>query len=167
MTAARQFRWEKQALIAAFVLLPGLLAGLPPPAFAGGITERIVVDRHTGLAIGGYDPVAFYTDGKPLPGSPDFELPYGGAVWRFTNLGNRAAFAERPDVYMPQFGGYDPVGVARGVAVAGRPDVWLISGGRLFLFYDSRRLETFAADPERIADVAARKWPSVLSTLSP
>ena len=53
----------------------------------------------------------------------------------------------RPDVYMPQFGGYDPVGVARGVAVAGNPDIWLISGGRLFLFYDRDRLETFAADP--------------------
>jgi hypothetical protein len=167
MTAARQFRKEKQGSVAVFVFLLGLLAGAPLAAFAGGITERIVVDRHTGLAIRGYDPVAFYTDGKPLPGSPDFELPYAGAVWRFTNLGNRAAFAERPDVYMPQFGGYDPIGVARGVAVAGRPDVWLISGGRLFLFYDSHRLETFAADPERIADVAERKWPSVLSTLSP
>jgi hypothetical protein len=167
MTAARQFPKEKRALIAVFLFLAGLLTGSPLGAFAGGITERIVVDPHTGLAIGGYDPVAFYTDGKPVPGSSEFELPYGGAVWRFTNFGNRAAFAQRPDVYMPQFGGYDPVGIARGVAVAGRPDVWLISGGRLFLFYDNRRLETFAADPERMADVAERKWPSVLSTLSP
>ena len=153
--------------MAAFVLIFCLLAGAPLVALAGGVTERIVVDRFTGLAIGGYDPVAFYTDGKPVPGSPDFELPYGGAVWRFTNFGNRAAFAERPDVYMPRFGGYDPVGVAHGVAVAGRPDIWLISDGRLFLFYDSHRLESFAADPERIADTAERRWPAVLSTLSP
>jgi len=153
--------------MAAFVLILCLLAGAPLVALAGGVTERIVVDRFTGLAIGGYDPVAFYTDGKPVPGSPDFELPYGGAVWRFTNFGNRAAFAERPDVYMPRFGGYDPVGVAHGVAVAGRPDIWLISDGRLFLFYDSHRLESFAADPERIADTAERRWPAVLSTLSP
>jgi len=61
-----------------------------------------LVDRHTGLALGGYDPVAFYTDGKPLPGSPEFELQYGGAVWRFSNVGNREAFAARPDVYMPR-----------------------------------------------------------------
>jgi hypothetical protein len=167
MTAARQFRKEKQALIAVFVLVLVCLAGVPLAGLAGGITERIVVDRHTGLAIDGYDPVAFYTDGKPMPGNPDFELPYGGAIWRFANVGNRAAFAERPDVYMPQFGGYDPVGIAHGVAVAGRPDVWLISGGRLFLFYDSHRLETFAADRERIAEAAVRKWPTVLSTLSP
>jgi hypothetical protein len=167
MTAARQFGKEKPAPIAVFALVLFLLAGAPLAALAGGITERIVVDRFTGLAIDGYDPVAFYTDGKPMPGSPDFELPYGGAVWRFTNFGNRAAFAARPDVYMPRFGGYDPVGVAHGVAVAGRPDIWLISGGRLFLFYDSHRLDSFAADPERIADTAERRWPAVLSTLSP
>ena len=71
------------------------------PASRAATTETLVVDRHTGLAIGGYDPVAFFTDGKPLPGSADFELQYGGAGWRFCNFGNRAAFAERPDVYMP------------------------------------------------------------------
>jgi YHS domain-containing protein len=167
MTAARRRRKEKRALIAVFALALAAFAGLVPHATAGAITETIVVDRHTGLAIGGYDPVAFYTDGKPLSGSPDFELHYGGAVWRFCNIGNRAAFAERPDVYMPRFGGYDPVGVARGVAVAGRPDVWLISGGQLFLFHSSQRLETFAANPEHISGVAERKWPAVLKTLSP
>jgi len=167
MTAARQQPKERRAPIAVFALILGLFAGSSLGVAAGGITERIVVDRHTGLAIDGYDPVAFYTDGKPVPGSADFELQYGGAVWRFCNFGNRAAFAERPDVYMPKFGGYDPVGVARGVAVAGRPDVWLIRGERLFLFCDSHRLETFAADPERYTSVAERKWPAVLQTLSP
>lgn len=167
MTAARQQRKETRAPIAVFAFILTLLGGHVPGAAAGGITERIVVDRHTGLAIGGYDPVAFYTDSEPRPGSPDFELHYGGAVWRFCNFGNRAAFAERPDVYMPQFGGYDPVGVARGVAVAGKPDLWLISEGRLFLFYDSHRLDTFTADSERITGAAERKWPTVLQTLSP
>jgi hypothetical protein len=96
MTAARQQRKERRARIAVFAIIVSLFAGLPLGAAAGGITERIVVDRHTGLAIGGYDPVAFYTDGKPMPGSPDFELSYGGAVWRFTNLGNRAASPSGP-----------------------------------------------------------------------
>ena len=142
-----------------------LLAGLPHTRAA--TTERIVVDRHTGLAIGGYDPVAFFTDGRPKAGNPEFELRCGGAVWRFCNVGNRAAFAAQPEVYMPQFGGYDPVGVARGVAVAGNPDLWLISGERLFLFYDHVRLERFAADPERVIAAAGRKWPDVSRTLSP
>ena len=71
-----------------------------------------------------------------MEGSAAFEFRYGGAVWRFCNIGNRDAFADRPDVYMPRFGGYDPTSVVRGVATAGNPNVWLIAGKRLFLFYD-------------------------------
>jgi hypothetical protein len=166
MTAARQQRKRYRADVAAFL---GLFVALlvAAPAAHAATTERIVVDWHTGLAIGGYDPVAFYTDGRPVPGSPDLEFAYGGAVWRFCNIGNREAFAARPDVYMPQFGGYDPLGVVHGVAVAGNPNVWLISSGRLFLFYDRGRLETFSADPERITGAATRKWPDLLHTLSP
>ena len=77
-----------------------------------------------------------------MPGNAEFELRYGGAIWRFANLGNRAAFVARPDIYMPQYGGYDPVGVARGVAVAGNPNLWLIAGERLFLFYDAAWRQT-------------------------
>src|ERR1700761_2035429 len=86
-----------------------LAFGPPQPAAA---TEQIVVDWHTGLAISGYDPVGFFTDHKPTKGRPDIELRYGGAVWRFDNVGNRAAFVARPDIYMPKYGGYDPLGVA-------------------------------------------------------
>jgi len=166
MTAARQQRKRYDARLSAITGVMLAVAAFTPVRHAAS-TERIVVAWHTGLAIDGYDPVAFYTDGKPVLGSPDFELSYGGAVWRFCNVGNRAAFAARPDVYMPRFGGYDPVGVAHGLAVAGNPSVWLISGERLFLFYDRSRLETFAADAERITSAADRKWPEVLRTLSP
>jgi hypothetical protein len=166
MTAARLQRNRSDAPIAAFAcLLLALPVGLT--ASRAATTERIVVDWHTGLAIDGYDPVAFYTDHKPVPGSPDLELAYAGAVWRFCNIGNRAAFAAHPDVYMPQFGGYDPTGAARGVAVAGNPSVWLIADGRLFLFYDRRRLDAFAADAHEIFAAAERKWPDILQTLNP
>jgi hypothetical protein len=166
MTAARQQRKRYQARHAAAGGFLVILAALSRASQAA-TTERIVVDRHSGLAIAGYDPVAFYTDGKPVPGSPDLELQYGGVIWRFCNIGNREAFAARPDVYMPKFGGYDPLGVARGIAVAGNPSVWLISGGQLFLFYDHNHLTTFTADSEHVMAAAERKWPDVLRTLSP
>jgi YHS domain-containing protein len=159
MTAARQQRKHRLGIVA----LAGLL-WLPPAITA---PRAATSERNTGLAIRGDDPVAFYTDGKAMPGDADLELTYDGAVWRFCNIGNREAFAARPEVYMPRFGGYDPVGVARGVAVAGNPNTWLISGDRLFLFYDRDRLETFRADPERINSAAERKWPDVLRTLGP
>jgi hypothetical protein len=166
MTTARQQRKRYRTADAGFACLLAILAAAAPASRAA-TTETLVVDRHTGLAIGGYDPVAFYTDGKPVAGSPDFELKYAGAVWRFRNIGNREAFAARPDIYMPKFGGYDPVGVAHGVAVAGNPGVWAIVGGQLFLFYDRDRLAAFAADAQRITGAAERKWPDVLRTLSP
>ena len=149
-------------LAAAALALAGAVAG---PIAA--TTEMIVVDWHSGLAIDGYDPVAFFTDGKLLAGSAEFEFHYGGAVWRFRNVGNREAFAERPDIYMPQFGGYDPTGVARGVALSGNPNIWLISGQRLYLFYDRARLQKFAADADQVMAEAEHNWPAVMSTLSP
>jgi len=174
MTAARQKRKRLCSVFAAgfaasFAVLAAVLMTLPagPPAAVAATTERLVVDWHTGLAIGGYDPVAFFTDGRPVAGSANFELRYGGAIWRFRNVGNRDAFAAQPDIYMPKFGGYDPIGVTRGVAVAGNPNVWLISGERLYLFYDRARLEKFAGDADRLSAEAERKWPDVRRALSP
>jgi hypothetical protein len=143
----------------------GLAVGAPTSR--ADANEQVVVDWHSGLAISGYDPVAFFTDGKPVEGSANLELRYGGAIWRFANIGNRAAFAARPDIYMPQYGGHDPLGVARGLAVAGNPNVWLIAGSRLFLFYDGDRRDKFITDPNRVIGPADRKWPDVLRTLTP
>ena len=166
MTAARQKRKQYCGCAAALAgLILALSAG--PPASVAATTERLVVDWHSGLAIAAYDPVAFFTEGRPTPGNADFELRYGGAIWRFRNVGNREAFAAEPDIYMPKFGGYDPIGIGRGVAVAGNPNVWLITGERLYLFYDRARQEKFAADSDRLIGEAERKWPEVKRALSP
>ncbi len=93
------------------------------------LTERVVVDRMTGLAIGGYDPVAYFTDGAAVLGQAAFEASQGGAVWRFCNENNRTFFLAHPDIYGPQFGGYDPVDLTVGHIVAGRAQVWLVAGG--------------------------------------
>ena len=164
MTAARQQRKSRLGL--------GLLLGL---ALAGGIvapavskaapSEPIVVNPHTGLAISGVDPVAYFTDGKPVFGRPELELSLGGTVWRFRNEGNRAAFAAHPDVYRPRFGGYDPVAIARGSSVAGHPLVWAVIDERLYLFYSDEARTAFLADPGRIIDRATRKWPEVARSI--
>jgi hypothetical protein len=165
MTPARQKRKHRNYVALSFTIAAAL--SLFGAAARAGLTARVVVDWHTGLAIDGYDPVAFFTDGAPLPGASAFELRHAGAVWRFRNIGNRAAFAERPDIYMPQYGGYDPVAVARGVAVAGEPNVWIIVGQRLFLFYDPADRQKFTADPVHVIATADRKWPQVQRALGP
>jgi len=146
--------------LALAVALPMAVASL-----AAASTERIVVDQRTGLAIYGFDPVAYFTNAAAAMGREELELPYGGAVWRFRNAGNREAFAEHPDVYMPQFGGYDPIGLAHGTATPGHPHLWLVADNRLFLFHTREARDRFAADPQRAIAAANASWPDVAREL--
>jgi YHS domain-containing protein len=164
MTAARQQRKSRQAFAAALGL--ALLGSILAPSGARAATDdRTVVNVNSGLAISGFDPVAYFTDGKPTFGRADLELSRGGVVWRFCNEGNRAAFSEHSDVYMPRFGGYDPVAVARGASVPGHPTFWAVVGGGLYLFYSDKARAAFIADPGRIIETAERKWPKVARTI--
>jgi len=131
-------------------------------AMAGGVrAEPLVVNPGTGLALSGFDPVSYFTDGEAQAGRADLELGYAGAVWRFRNVGNRAAFKENPEPYVPGFGGYDPVGVARDRSVAGNPAFWAIVGERLYLFYSEADRAAFLAGPGRVLERAERNWPEV------
>ena len=146
-------------------LLAGLFgASVANPAPAA--PEPLVVNPNTGLALSGFDPVAYFTDAKPEFGRPEFELRNEGIVWRFRNAGDRAAFADHPDVYTPRFGGYDPVAIARGNSVPGHPLFWAVTGERLYLFYSAEARAEFLADPGRIIARATRKWPEVARTIA-
>jgi len=158
-------------VLASLVLASLLLAGLGAPGFPGSAaeaatTERVIVNRYTGLAIEGFDPVAYFVDARPLIGLPDFEASQAGVVWRFRNEGNRASFVAHPDIYGPQFGGYDPIDLARGVSYAGNPRFWLISGQRLYLFGREESRDAFAADPKRSLQDASTRWPEVEKNLA-
>jgi hypothetical protein len=152
-------------LLFALLALFGLLAsGLPVGA---STTELIVTDRNSGLAIHGFDPVAFFVDGAPRLGKGEFEYRHADVVWRFRNPGNLAAFAADPDVYAPRFGGYDPIALGRGVPLPGDPRIWTIAGKRLYLFHTDENKAAFAEDAERAAEAADEAWPVVQRTLSP
>lgn len=147
-------------------LAPAVLFQVGVPTALAAFTERVVIDRNTGLAIGGYDPVAYFTDGDAIAGKEPFEAFQDGAVWRFANDANRAFFLASPDIYAPQFGGYDPIDLARGNIVAGRGQIFLIAERRLYLFNRLETKDAFAADPERFAREAADRWPALRETLS-
>jgi YHS domain-containing protein len=154
---------------AAFLVLTMASAGLglALAPIGAATTELVLTNRHTGLAIDGFDPVAYFVNAEPRVGRPEFEHGFAGATWRFCNEGNRAAFAAHPEVYMPHFGGYDPLAVARGVATRGHPELWLIVRQRLYLFHNASALEAFAQDPERAIESAERHWRNVQRTLAP
>jgi hypothetical protein len=164
MTPARQAgkaRFWLALVAVALILAPrGALAGV-------ATTERVVIDWRTGLAISGFDPVAYFADATAALGRAELEYIHGGATWRFRNVGNRAAFMAHPQIYMPQHGGYDPVRAARGLGVQGHPQIWLIVADRLYLFYDDTNRTAFARDPGRYIGAATHNWPTILRTLSP
>jgi hypothetical protein len=168
MTRARHNRKSGVSPVLAAGLLLGfaVLTAAPAPLTAA-TTERLVTDWRTGLAIHGFDPVAYFTDRQALAGRPDLEFAFAGAVWRFRNVGNRAAFVTRPEIYAPRFGGYDPFAIARGVATPGHPLFWFISEDRLYLFQSSEARNAFAANPEQAIEAADLKWPDVWKELVP
>ena len=177
MTVQRQERYGRRsvmglfALLAAFFAFPCLdlaalnLAALNSQALAA-TTERVVANRYSGLAIEGFDPVAYFTDSMAIQGLPDFEAAEAGAVWRFRNEGNRASFAAHPEIYGPRFGGYDPVDLGRGVTYAGNPRFWVVTGQRLYLFGREANRDAFAAQPARFLKEATERWPGLEQSLA-
>jgi hypothetical protein len=155
----------RRARSGAAAVLLCILASVPP--IVAATTEHIVADRNSGLAIHGFDPIAYFTDGAPTLGKGEFEYRHAGVVWRFRSAGNLSAFAADPDVYMPRFGGYDPVGIGRGVPTAGDPRIWTIAGERLYLFQSAENKAVFAVDSERAVTAADAAWPAVQRTLAP
>lgn len=147
------------SLGAAAAMLSGADAG------ASGAVEpnrrHLVVDETTGLAIGGYDPLAYFVDGQARRGAPEFQFDWRGATWLFLNEGNLAAFHERPEVYTPVFGGYCAYAVSRGRPAEGSPLHFAVIAGRLYLFANAAsRLAFLEAGPAIIAE-AVRRWPEV------
>ncbi len=167
--AGRRLRWNQPVRRDWRILaIWGLLACFAPIAsIRAATTEYVITDRFSGLAINGFDPVAYFTDRLPRLGKGEFEYRYAGTVWRFCNEGNRAAFAAHPDVYAPKFGGYDPVAIARGAPVAGDPLLWMVTGNRLYFFHTQQNLLSFKRDTAAAIEAATRQWPSVQYQLSP
>jgi len=171
MTPARQQRKSARRVPAAWGavwrLAVVLAAALPVLPVSAAMTERIIVDPQSGLAMNGLDPVSYFTDPTPQFGRPDQEARHEGVIWRFRNEGNKAAFLADPEVYMPRYGGYDPIALGRGLAVAGNPLVWAVVGERLYFFFNEAARERFIADPGEAILHADNKWPSVSGALLP
>jgi len=130
-------------------------------------TERVVSNPMTGLAISGVDPVGYFVDKKVTYGQGEYEYRWAGVIWRFTNQGNKAAFTANPDVYMPRYGGYDPIAIGRDLAVPGNPLLWTEVGERIYLFYDEDARARFIANPKDAIELADSKWPDLVKGLLP
>ena len=123
---------------------------------------RVFTGIVAGVALGGYDAVAYFTDGTPTPGREDLSLLHDGAAWRFTNDDNRRAFRADPSRYAPQYGGYCAYAVAGGGTSGGSPKAWRIVDGRLYLNATPRVQLNWEKDIPGYIRKADANWPQVL-----
>jgi len=141
------------ALAAVALLHIGPASAAAPPVYTGIVK---------GVAVGGYDPVAYFTDGKPVRGNKDLTTEYEGATWRFASAANRDVFQADPAKYAPQYGGYCAYAVSKGSTAKGDPLAWTIHSSKLYLNYDKRVRATWAKDIPGNVKKADANWPAVL-----
>lgn len=116
-----------------------------------------------GLALDGYDPVAYFTDGKPVEGSKELTLEWNGATWRFASAAHRDEFKKTPEKYAPQYGGYCAWAVSQNYTADSDPEAWTIVDGKLYLNYDRKVMEKWKQDvPGNIAK-ADVNWPKLVA----
>ena len=89
-----------------------------------------------GIAIQGYDPVAYFTENKAVPGNPEITASHDGAIYQFASAGHKADFEANPGKYAPQYGGYCAYGAAQGYNAPVEPDQFTIADGKLYLNYN-------------------------------
>jgi YHS domain-containing protein len=150
-------RWSKLSML--FLSLAALFAATTG-AFAR--EREIYTSFFSPLGAGGYDVVAYFTQGKAVPGTDAFAADYKGATWRFANKADLDLFKKNPAAYAPQYGGYCAWAVAHDYTASGDPEVWKIVGGKLYLNYDRDVQAQWNADTRKYIADGDRNWPSVL-----
>ncbi|MEP6669033.1 MAG: YHS domain-containing (seleno)protein [Chthoniobacter sp.] len=131
-------------------------------ALAEGKT-LVNVDK-AGLAVQGYDVVAFFTDGKPVKGASQFASSYGGANYYFASAEHKSAFDKEPAKYAPQFGGYCAFGASKNKLVSIEVDAFQVVNGRLLLQYDKGIRDKFNKDTAGNLKLADTNWPGLVSS---
>jgi len=134
-----------------------LFTGLAAPTFAA---PQPNVDKN-GVGIQGYDPVAFFTDGKPVLGKEEFHASYHDVTYRFASAEHQAMFEKDSAKYEPQFGGYCAYGVAKGHTAPIKIDAFQIVDGRLLMQYDIGVRDTFNKDQKGNLETADKTWPTL------
>lgn len=118
-----------------------------------------------GVAIQGYDAVAYHTQQQAVKGSRAFTHVWRGATWQFATAEHRDRFAASPESFVPQFGGFCAYGVSRGYAVDIDPQAFAVVDGRLYLNYSKRVQQTWNQDRAGYIEKARQNWPKVAADL--
>jgi len=142
------------------ILLALAMLSIAGTILAGSKVAPVNVDKK-GSALHGFDPVTYFENDKPQPGSETFAYTFMGATWRFVSAENRKKFAQHHEMYMPQFGGYCAKAVSENNTADIDPLAFKIVNGKLYLNYDPKVQKIWEKDiPGRIAKAEAN-WPEL------
>lgn len=141
----------RYAVLAAALLLFASIV----PAFAGEFFEE------DDVAIRGYDPVAYFSDMKPVKGSAEFRAEYQGSTFHFSSASNRDTFRVDPDKFAPQYGGYCAFGLAKGYKAAIDPAAFTVVDSKLYLNYSETVRSKWKADIPGYIRKADENWPDI------
>ncbi len=142
-----------------------LLAGaavsvaLASSALAAGVELNA---SSTGLALQGYDPVAYFTEGEATPGDWRITASYQDATYRFSSEEHKAAFEADPEAFLPEYGGYCAFGAAMGFKFDGDPEQWRIVDGELYLNISADIQERWLQDVPGYIEQADSNWPTIV-----
>jgi YHS domain-containing protein len=149
-----------KARTTAGLLFFGLSLLLSPTSKA---EEKVLVNRDKdGLALQGHDPVAYFTENKPVLGSEQFTFKHRGAVYRFASAEHQKLFAADPGKYEPAFGGYCGYAASIDKLAPIDPKFFQVLDGRLMLQYNKKAYDVFNQDPTKNMKKALKNWPGLV-----
>ena len=144
-----------------WIVAAAMVISLSTPSFA--VAKSEIYKNWRGLAIKGYDPVAFHKESKPAKGSKNYELIWKDAKWRFASAEHRDMFKADPDKFAPRYGGYCAWAIAQGTTAGVDPEnAWSIVDGKLYLSYNVKIKNQWEEDIPGNIRKADANWPGVL-----
>lgn len=146
----------RRTFLSATAIGAATMAALP------ALAHDVAVYTKGGVAIGGYDPVAYFTEAKPVKGSAAHSVEHDGAIWHFASAENAATFAGAPAKYAPQYGGYCAYAVSEGYTAKTDPDAWSVHEGKLYLNYNRSVRRRWSRDIPGRVSAADANWPGLL-----
>lgn len=153
-----QMMKHHRALVIAIAVLASAMVTLP----AHADQPPVHVGMFSNVAVGGYDPVAYFVSGEPTRGAAQFQAMHQGVEYRFANAENLARFRAAPSAYLPQYGGYCAWAVSHGATAPGGPLNWRIVNGKLYLFSSATLQRRWAEDLPNLVRSGDANWPGAL-----
>ncbi|MGB1235507.1 MAG: YHS domain-containing (seleno)protein [Planktomarina sp.] len=137
-------------------------AALPVVLATAASAKEPYVFQRDGLAISGYDPVAYFTESKPVEGSVEFTSVHEGATFQFSSADHKALFDADTAKYAPQYGGYCAFAAAKGYIAKTEPDAWSVHNGKLYLNFNKLIRARWAVSKTKFIEQGDANWPEIL-----